>query len=131
MNPWLSILLVGAAIVFFLDYVIRRKKWGSNTKAEKGSLLLNMFFVGIYIFASILGALWGIVGCGADSAFGQVLYEVTLIMLGFNWIIGIGATMGAFILRKKGKTKASIWVNVIGLGYILILFAINYITELL
>ena len=52
-------------------------------------------------------------------------------MLGFNWIIGIGATTGAFILRKKGKTKASIWVNVIGLGYILILFAINYITELL
>ena len=90
-----------------------------------------MIFVGIYIFASVLGLFWGIVGGGADTAFGQVLYDVTLAMLGFNWLIALIATIGSFILRKKGKIKASILINVIGLGYMIILFVINYLTELL
>ena len=131
MNPWIIILLVGAVIVFLLDFIFRRKKWKSNTKTEKVSLLLNMVFVGIYIFASGLGLLWGITGSGADTAFGQTLYDVTLTMLGFNWVIALVATIGSFILRKKGKIKASIWMNVIGLGYVVILFVINYLTEML
>ena len=90
-----------------------------------------MVFVGIYIFASGLGLLWGITGSGADTAFGQTLYDVTLTMLGFNWLIALVATIGAFILRKKGKIKASILINVIGLGYMIILFAISCLTELL
>ena len=131
MNPWIVILLIGAAIVFLLDYIFRRKKWNGNTKAEKISLLLNMFFVGIYLFASALGLFWGITGCGADTAFGQGLYDVTLVMLGFNWLIALIATIGSFILRKKEKIKASIWINVICLGYMIILFVISWLTELL
>lgn len=131
MNPWIIILLVGAVIVFLLDFIFRRKKWKSNTKTEKVSLLINMIFVGIYLFASGLGLLWGITGSGADTAFGQTLYDVTLAMLGFNWLIALVATIGSFILRKKGKIKESIWINVIGLGYMIILFVINYLTELL
>ncbi len=131
MNPWVVILLLGAVIVFLLDFIFRRKKWKGNTKAEKVSLLINMVFVGIYLFASGLGLLWGITGSGADTAFGQTLYNVTLAMLGFNWLIAIIATIGSFILRKKGKIKASILINVIGLGYMIILFVINYLTELL
>ena len=131
MNPWIVILLLGAVIVFLLDFIFRRKKWKSNTKTEKVSLLLNMVFVGIYIFASGLGLLWGITGSSADTAFGQTLYDVTLAMLGFNWIIAIIATIGSFILRKKGKIKASILINVMGLGYMIALFVINYLTELL
>ena len=131
MNPWIVILLLGAVIVFLLDFIFRRKKWKSNTKTEKVSLLLNMVFVGIYIFASGLGLLWGITGSGADTAFGQTLYDVTLTMLGFNWVIALVATIGAFILRKKGKIKASILINVMGLGYMIALFVINYLTELL
>ena len=131
MNPWIVILLLGAVIVFLLDFIFRRKKWKGNTKTEKISLLLNMFFVGIYLFASGLGVLWGITGSSADTAFGQTLYDVTLAMLGFNWLIAIIATIGSFILRKKGKIKASIWINVIGLGYMILLFVINYLTELL
>ena len=131
MNPWFVILLLGAVVIFLLDYIFRRKKWKSNTKTEKVSLLLNMVFVGIYIFASGLGLLWGITGSGADTAFGQTLYDVTLTMLGFNWLIALVATIGAFILRKKGKIKASILINVIGLGYMIILFVINYLTEML
>ena len=131
MNPWFVILLLGAVVIFLLDYIFRRKKWKSNTKTEKVSLLLNMVFVGIYIFASGLGLLWGITGSGADTAFGQTLYDVTLTMLGFNWLIALVATIGAFILRKKGKIKASILINVIGLGYMIILFAINCLTDIL
>lgn len=131
MNPWIIILLLGAVIVFLLDFIFRRKKWKGNTKAEKISLLINMVFVGIYLFASGLGLLWGITGSSADTAFGQVLYDVTLAMLGFNWLIAIIATIGSFILRKKGKIKASILINVMGLGYMIALFVINYLTELL
>ena len=131
MNPWIIILLLGAVIVFLLDFIFRRKKWKGNTKTEKVSLLINMFFVGIYLFASGLGMLWGITGSGADTAFGQTLYDVTLAMLGFNWIIAIVATIGSFILRKKGKIKASILINVISLGYMIILFVISYLTEFL
>ena len=131
MNPWIIILLLGAVIIFLLDFIFRRKKWKSNTKTEKVSLLLNMVFVGIYIFASGLGLLWGITGSGADTAFGQTLYDVTLTMLGFNWVIALVATIGSFILRKRGKIKASILINVMGLGYMIALFVINYLTELL
>ena len=131
MNPWIIILLLGAVIVFLLDFIFRRKKWKSNTKTEKVSLLLNMVFVGIYIFASGLGMLWGITGSGADTAFGQTLYDVTLTMLGFNWVIALVATIGSFILRKKGKIKASIMINVIGLGYMIVLFVISYLTDML
>ena len=131
MNPWIIILLLGAVVVFLLDFIFRRKKWKGNTKSEKVSLLINMVFVGIYIFASILGLLWGITGSGADTAFGEGLYNVTLAMLGLNWIVALVATLGSFILRKKGKTKASILINVIGLGYMIILFVISYLTEFL
>ena len=131
MNPWIIILLLGAVIVFLLDFIFRRKKWKGNTKTEKISLLLNMFFVGIYLFASGLGLLWGITGSSADTAFGQTLYDVTLTMLGFNWVIALVATIGSFILRKKGKIKASILINVIGLGYMIVLFVISYLTDML
>ena len=131
MYPWIFILLIGAAVVFVIDYAVRRKKWKNNTKVEKISLLLNMFSVGVYIFASLLGMLWGITGSSADTAFGQTMYDVTLVMLGFNWLVALVATIGAFILRKKGKIKASILINVIGLGYMILLFVINYLTELL
>lgn len=131
MNPWIIILLLGAVVVFLLDFIFRRKKWKGNTKTEKVSLLINMIFVGIYLFASGLGLLWGITGSSADTAFGQTMYDVTLVMLGFNWLVALVATIGAFILRKKGKIKASILINVIGLGYMIILFAISCLTELL
>jgi hypothetical protein len=112
-----------------LDFVFRRKKWTDNTKPEKISLILNMLLVSIYIFGSFLGLLWGVTDSGADTAFGEVLYDVTLVILSFNWLIGVVATIGAFILRKLGKTKASIWINVLSLGYMVLLFVINSLTE--
>ena len=55
MNPWIFIGLVGAGIVFCLDYLVRRKKWKENTKAEKISLLVHMLSISIYAFTSVLG----------------------------------------------------------------------------
>ena len=122
-------IIVGRSNCIFIRLHFQKKKWKGNTKTEKVSLLLNMILVGIYLFASGLGLLWGITGSGADTAFGQIVYDVTLVMLGFNWLIALIATIGSFILRKIGKIKASILINVIGLGYMVILFVINYLTE--
>ena len=131
MNPWITIALVSAAIVFGLDYVLRRKKWKDNTKAEKISLLINMFSVGVYVFASVLGLFWEITGSSADTALGEMIYNATLVMAGLIWVISIVATLGSFILRKKGKTKSSIWINIITLGYIIVVFVVSILTELI
>ena len=69
MNPWITIDLVGAAIVFGLDDVLRRKKWNMNTVKEKISLVVHMIFVTLYLFSSVLGIFLGIVGSSPDTFF--------------------------------------------------------------
>ena len=131
MYPWIIILFIAAFAVFAIDYLVRRKKWKDNSKAEKTSLLVNMFSVGPYVFLSFLGILWGIVPGNPESAFGKVLYEATLFMGSTFFVVAIAATFLSLILRKKEKIKASIWINVICLGYMIILFVISWLTELL
>ena len=125
MNPWFVILLIAAAVVFGLDYLIRRKKWQDNTKDEKISLLVNMFSVGPYVFLSALGMLWGIAGGSPATAFGEMLYEVTLILASIYFIIALVAVILSFVLRKTGKSKASIWTNIIALLYIVVVLVVN------
>lgn len=129
MNPWLMITFVMAGIVFGIDYLLRRKKWKDHTKAEKISLLVNMFSVGPYAFLSALGMLWGITFGNPETAFGKVLYDVTLTMGGFYFVIAIGAVIASLILRKKEKVKASIWVNGIAFAYIAVVLAVNSLAE--
>ena len=125
MNPWVTILFVMAGAVFCLDYLLRRKKWKDNSKEEKISLLVNMFSVGVYIFLSALGMLWGIVVYSPETAFGQVLYDATLMMGGTYFVVAIAAVILSFVFRKAGKVKASIWVNVIAFAYIAAVLGIN------
>ena len=125
MNIWIIILLAAAGIVFGLDYLLRRKAWKDNSKKEKISLLVNMFSVGPYIFLSALGALWGIVPGSPETALGEVLYDTTLIMGGIYFIVAAVAVILSLVFRKKGKLKASIWINVIALAYILTVLAVN------
>ena len=127
MNPWVIILFVMAGAVFGLDYLFRRTKWKDNSKSEKISLLVNMFSVGVYIFLSVLGALWGIVPGSPETAFGEVLYDVTLMLGGIYFIIAIAAVILSFIFRKTGKIKASIWTNVIAFAYIAVVLTVNYL----
>ena len=125
MNPWVIILLAMAGIVFGLDYLLRRKKWKDNSKEEKISLIVNMFSVGLYIFLSALGILWGIASDSPETAFGEALYDATLMMGGTYFIVAIVAVIASFILRIIGKLKASIWTNVIALLYIVVVLAVN------
>ena len=127
MNPWLIIAVIGAGVVFLLDYLLRRKKWTDNTKTERTSLIVHMISVPLYVFLSIFGLLWGIVAYSPDTAFGQALYDATLTLGGYYWIAAAAAAIGSFILRKIGKPKASIWINVIALAYIAAVLALNEI----
>ena len=125
MNPWVIILFTMAFIVFGIDFLLRKKKWKENSKEEKISLIVNMFSVGPYIFLSILGMLWGIVPGSPDTSFGEILYDVTLMMSGTYFLVAGAAVILSLVFRKSGKTKASIWVNVIAFLYIAAVLAIN------
>ena len=127
MNPWVIILFVMAGIVFGLDYLCRRKKWRDNSKGEKISLLVNMFSVGVYIFLSALGMLWGIVAYSPETAFGEILYEATLMLGQVYFIVAVAAVILSFVFRKTGKIKASIWTNVIAFAYIAVVLTVNYL----
>ena len=126
MYPWIIILLVTAVVVFGLDYLFRRKKWKDNTTGEKISLIINMLSVAPYIFLSALGMLWGITGSGAETAFGKVLYDATLMLGGIYFIVAIAAVILSFVFRKIGKIKASIWINVISIAYIIVVTLVNF-----
>ena len=125
MNPWMIITLAAAGAVFGIDYLLRKKKWKENTKKEKISLLVNMFSAGPYIFISALGMLWGIVAGNPETVFGKALYDATLMMAGYYFVVAVAAAVSSLILRKKEKTKLSIRVNVIALAYIAVVLAVN------
>ena len=125
MYPWIIILFAAAGIVFVIDFLFRRKKWNDNSKEEKTSLILNMFSVGPYVFLSVLGALWGIVPGSPESAFGKMIYEATLTMGSVYFIIAAAAVVLSLIFRKKGKTKASIGINIFAFAYIAVVLAVN------
>ena len=126
MNPWIVITLFCAVIVFGIDYLLRRKKWKDQLRGEKISLLINMFTAGPHIFMSGLGMLWGIVGSSPDHAFGEFLYNATLMMGSTYFIVAIVVVISSLILRKKEKIKASIWIQGIALLYIIVVLAVNY-----
>ncbi len=69
--------------------------------------------------------LWGIVPNSPETALGEVLYDATLMLGGIYFVIAIATVIASHILRKKEKTKASIWVNVIALAYIVVVLTIN------
>ena len=125
MNIWVIILFIMAGAVFGLDYLLRRKKWKDNSKEEKISLLVNAFSVGLYLFLSALGILWGIVPVSPETAFGEMLYDVTLEMGGIYFLVAAAAVILSFVFRKMGKNKASIWINVIAFAYIVVVLGVN------
>jgi hypothetical protein len=125
MEPWLVILLVTAGVVFGIDYVCRRKKWKDNSKLEKISLLVHMLSVTPYMLLSVLGYFWGLAASSPKTVFGERLDQVTLVMGQFFAVPAIAAVILSFVFRKLGKTKASIWVHVIALSYIIVVLGVN------
>ena len=59
------------------------------------------------------------------TAFGEVLYDATL-MMGGVYFIAAAAVILSFVFRKRGKIKASIWTNVIAFAYIAVVLTVNY-----
>ena len=94
---------------------------------QKISLIVHMLSVGPYVFLSVLGMLWGIASGSPETAFGELLNNVTLFMAGIYYIVAIAAVILSFVFRKKGKVKASIWVNIIALLYIVVVLGLNTI----
>lgn len=127
MEIWIIIGLPIAAAIFLIDYLLRRTKWKNNTTGEKISLLVNMVSVVPYMILSAFGILIGITGNGTETAFGNFLYHVTLYMAGFYFVIALATVVGTLILRKLKKTKASIWINVISIAYIIVVTTVNYL----
>ena len=84
-----------------------------------------MFSVEPYIFLSALGMLWGIVAYNPETVFGKMIYDVTLMMGTTYFIVAFIIVILSLFLRKKGKVKASIWLNVVALLYILIVLTLN------
>jgi hypothetical protein len=125
MHIWIIILFATAGVVFGLDYLFRRKKWKDNSKAEKISLLVNMFSVTPYIYLSALGMLWGIVTYAPETSLGEIIYDVTLRMASIYFIIAVVAVILSFVLRIKDKNKASVGTNIIALLYIVVILALN------
>ena len=125
MYPLIILILVAAGIVFGIDYLLRRKAWKNNSKEEKTSLLINMFSAGPYVFLSVYGALLRIVPSTSETALGEVLHDITLIMGETYFVIAAVATILSFVFRKKGKVKASIWVNIIALVYLAVVLVMN------
>jgi cbb3-type cytochrome oxidase subunit 1 len=125
MNIWLILGLPVAAVVFLLDYLLRRKKWDANTAGEKLSLIVNMVSVVPYMILSAFGVLMGIVGCSSETVLGNLIYDVTLVMGEVYFFVALAAVIGTLILRKIGKIKASIWINVISIAYIAVVAIVN------
>ena len=90
-------------------------------------MIVNMFSVGLYAFLSALGLLWGIASGSPETTIGEMLFDATLMMAGIYFIVAIVAVILSFVFRKKGKIKASIWVNIIALLYIVVVLAVNYL----
>ena len=106
---------------------IEKEKWKDNTKLEKISLMIHMISIIPYLFLSVLGMLWGIAGNSPETDFGNMIYDATLTLAGLYFVIAIIAAIATFVLRKIGKTKASIWINIIAFAYIAIILFVNYL----
>ena len=131
MEVWIMLGLPIAGIIFLIDYWLRRKKWKDNTKEEKISLVVNMASVVPNLIFSAFGILMGIVGSGTKTPVGKVIAEVTLVLAGFYFVVAIAATIGSLILRKKGKNKASVWINVAAFAYIVLMAFAYYLVGVL
>ena len=131
MHIWIILGTPVAAIVLLIDFLLRRKKWSNNTRGEKVSLIVNMVSGIPYLILSAYGLLIGITGSSAETALGHAIYNVTLVLAAIYFLVAIAAVIATLILRKLGKIKASIWVNVIAIGYIVVVVLVNYFSGVL
>lgn len=123
--------IIGLMIVFFLlDLLIRRTSWKNNTKDEKMSLIINFITIPIYFLMSSVGVLFGIVDCNAQTEFGKMLFDISVVMGSFTGITVVIVSVFSIILRKKGRTRASKWVHIGSLAYIMLFAGIYNLSSI-
>ena len=127
MIVWSIPTLAFAGIILLVDFIARRKKWGENTKTEKIGLILTLLVSFPYIFCSIYGVLFDIVGAKGTSALMITLYEI--VVLGGKGIVFVclAATIASLVLRRLGKAAASNWSLVIGLLYCAVITGMSFL----
>ncbi len=124
---WSVPTLFFAGAVLLIDFIARRKKWCENTKTEKIGLVLTLLVAFPYIFCSIYGSLFGIVGPRGASSLMITLHEIAV--LGGQGIVFVclAATIASLVLRKRGKATASNWALLIGLFYCAVITGVSFL----
>lgn len=130
MNPWIVIGIFLAVVYYLIDLIVRRKKWSSNTKEEKISLVLGMAILSVYAFCSVLGMLVGIVG-GGGSVLSEVIHQATIAVGAVIWLLSLVSAIGSIILRKKGKARVSILIHLAGGGSCALMFLLMVLSEII
>ena len=124
---WIVPTLFFAGIVLLIDFIARRKKWHENSKTEKIGLILTLLVSFPYIFCSIYGALFGIVGPRGSTSLMIALHEIAVLGgTGIAWVC-LAATIASLILRKRGKAAASNLALLIGLLYCAVITGVSFL----
>lgn len=123
---WIVPTLIFAGVVLLIDCLLRRRKWGENTKTEKIGLILTLLVPFPYIFCSIYGSLFGIVGPRGNTPLMIALHEI--VVLGGVGIVFVcfAATVASLVLRRRGKAAASNWSLLIGLLYCVLITGVSF-----
>jgi hypothetical protein len=115
---------------FLLDLLIRRTSWKNNTKDEKISLIINFITIPIYFLLGSVGVLFGIVDCSAQTELGKMLFDISVVMGSFTGITVIIVSVISIILRKQGRVRASKWVHIGSLAYIMLFAGIYNLSSI-
>ena len=124
---WIVPTLFFAGVVLLVDFIARRKKWHENSKTEKNGLILTLLVSFPYIFCSIYGALFGILGPRGTTSLMITLHEI--VVLGGQGIVFVclAATIASLVFRKMGKALASNWSLMIGLFYCAVITGVSFL----
>ena len=126
---WSVPCLFFTGLVLLIDFIARRKKWGENTKSEKNGLILTLAVSFPYIFCSVYGILFGIIGPNGDSPFMKALYNIVLLGGKGTFFVCLIATIASLVLRKRGKSGASNRALVIGLLYCAVMTGASFLVQ--
>lgn len=127
MIVWIIPTLIFAGIILLIDFIVRRKKWSQNTKTEKIGLILTVVAAFPYIFCSIYGILFGIVGAQGTSAVMAALHNIVELCGKGIVFVSFAAVIASLVLRKLGKAAASNWSLGIGLIYCAVITGVSFL----
>ena len=124
---WSVPCLFFTGIVLLIDFIVRRKKWSENAKSEKTGLVLTLLVSFPYVFCSVYGVFFGILGPRSDSPFMKALYNIVLIGGTGTVFVCIIATIASLVLRKLGNAAAANRSLLLGLLYCAVMTGASFL----